>query len=66
MNPVVADSGSTTSSAPVASTQRRVKSTHLSRFLRTDSGDRGPGTGASWMAAAVNARIIVLRSAIPR
>ena len=57
VKPVVAVSGSTTSSAPVSATQRRVKSTHLSRFLRTTSGESFPETGAIWTAAAVKARI---------
>ena len=57
VNPVVADSGSTTSSAPVASTHRRVNSTSLSRLAATDAAVSGPGTGATWTAAAVKARI---------
>ena len=58
MKPVVADSGSTTSSAPVASTQRVSQSTHRSMFALTLSGLSGPGTGAIWTAAAVNARMV--------
>src|SRR4029079_17919632 len=54
--PVVAVSGRTTSSAPVASTQRVNQSTHFSRLARTPPGLSGPFTGAIWMAAAVKAR----------
>ena len=57
VKPVVADSGSTTSSAPVASTHRRVMSTSLSRLAATDAAVSGPGAGATWTAAAVKARI---------
>jgi len=57
VQPVVAASGSTTSSAPVAAMHRSMWSTHLSRFAVTDSADSGPGTGASCTAATVNARI---------
>src|SRR6476620_468381 len=59
VKPVVADSGSTTSSAPVASTQRVSQSTHFSTLALTASGDSGPATGAIWTAAAVNARMSV-------
>src|SRR5450759_1670397 len=54
---VVADSGRTTSSAPVSLTQRVSQSTHFSMLALTTSGLSGPGTGAIWMAAAVKARM---------
>ena len=57
VKPVVTDSGSTTSSAPVASTHRSTHSTALARLPLTDSGVSGPGSGAIWIAAAVNALI---------
>src|SRR4029079_1512495 len=56
VKPVVAVSGRTTSSAPVASTQRVNQSTHFSRLARTPPGLSGPFTGEIWMAAAVKAR----------
>src|SRR6476659_4858504 len=59
VKPVVADSGSTTSSAPVASTQRVTQSTHISTLALTASRDSGPATGAIWTAAAVIARMSV-------
>ncbi len=59
VNPVVADSGSTMSSAPVAAWQRRVMSTIASRLAATEAAVSGPGAGASWTAAAVKARISV-------
>src|SRR5665647_3498001 len=57
VKPVVTDSGRTTSSAPVASTQRVSQSTHFSMLALTTSGLRGPATGATWTAAAVKARM---------
>src|SRR5680860_833251 len=57
VKPVVAVSGRTTSSAPVASTQRVSQSTHFSMLAFTASGLSGPATGAIWMAAAVKARM---------
>src|SRR5674476_873127 len=57
VKPVVAVSGRTTSSAPVASTHRVSQSTHFSMLALTTSGLRGPVTGAVWTAAAVKARM---------
>src|SRR6186997_1010537 len=57
VKPVVAVSGRTTSSAPVASTQRVTQSTHFSTLARTPSGLSGPATGAIWTAAAMKARM---------
>src|SRR5262249_40551646 len=57
VNPVVAASGSTTNSAPVAATHRSTYATHLSTLDLTDSAVSGPGSGATCTAAAVNARI---------
>src|SRR5665647_2981529 len=57
VKPVVAVSGRTTSSAPVASTHRVSQSTHFSMLALTTSGLRGPMTGAVWTAAAVKARM---------
>src|SRR5450631_2420786 len=56
VKPVVADSGRTISSAPVAWAQRVSQSTHFSMLARTPSGLNGPGTGPIWTAAAVKAR----------
>src|SRR5471030_818223 len=56
VKPVVADSGRTTSSAPVASTQRVSQSTHLTMLASTTSRLSGSATGAIWTAAAVKAR----------
>src|SRR4051812_28630399 len=49
-NPVDAVSGSTTSSAPVASTQRRVQSAPAAPLAATIAGVTGPGSGAIWTA----------------
>ena len=57
VKPVVAVSGSTTSSAPVAATQRRTMSTQCSRLAAIVSGLRGAAVGATCTAAAVKARM---------
>src|SRR5665811_885625 len=57
VKPVVADSGRTTSSAPVTPTHRVSQSTHFSMLALTASGLSGPATGAIWIAAAVKARM---------
>src|SRR5665647_1338847 len=57
VKPVVAVSGRTTSSAPVASTQRVSQSTHFPMLALTTLALRGPATGAIWTAAAVKARM---------
>src|SRR4051812_41473016 len=62
VKPVEADSGSTTSSAPVSATHRSTRATHLSTLDLTLAAVSGPGTGATWTAAAVNALIIPPRS----
>src|SRR5437762_4062115 len=54
VNPVLAASGSTSTSAPVASTQRSMRSTQAARLALTDSGVSGPGAGGTWTAAATN------------
>src|SRR4051812_6172527 len=55
--PVDAVSGRTTSSAPVAATQRRSQSAPLAQLAATVAGVSGAGEGAIWTAATVNARI---------
>ena len=52
---MVTDSGRTTSSAPVDSTARVTQSDALARLPLTDSAVSGPGSGAIWTAATVNA-----------
>src|SRR5262245_11719094 len=55
VNPVEAVSGSTTSSAPVASTHRSTSATQRSTLDLMLAAVNGPGAGATWIAAAVNA-----------
>jgi hypothetical protein len=54
---VDADSGSTTSSAPAVSAQRRSHSAPLAQLAAIESAVSGPGIGAIWTAAAVKARM---------
>src|SRR5919202_2163259 len=56
-NPVDAVSGSTTSSAPVAATQRRSHSAPFAQFAATVAGVSGAEDGAFWTAATVKARM---------
>ena len=55
VKPVVTDSGSTTSSAPVASTHASTQSTRLGQVALDRLGRERPGSGAIWTAATVNA-----------